>query len=494
MVLCHDCENPVWGTAAAGADVEICLGAICRHVIADLNGFWTVKILAPSAGTVTEMRITCGDERIVFENVASGEVWLACGQSNMEMPVMCTNEGSALANSSTFPNVRLKTVTRRCCATPQLGWHFYPTGYNEDAWEMPTKLNVARFSAIGYSFGALLSESLKMPVGVISCNWGGTKIQCWMPAKVLLEHEDTRNDVATYIAAREALGHEEARRHFELFQRSVSEIAERLPDFYEHSLADPLYYLQEDAKVHYPPEGADGDPQRPGCLFENMIARVAPFSIRGVLWYQGESNALLSEANRYASLFQRMREAWQSAWGDKNLPFLTCQLAAFDPSRWGNQFDWPGLRRQQALCVETLSRVSMAILVDLGDRLNIHPLRKKEVAERLHAIALSDVYRIAVKSHSPVPIACTRECNCVRLHFDGSVTLQAGDFPLLRSTQHVEQSHMCQTDARTLLLIPEKTSDWYSVEYLSAAWVSPSIFGEEGLPVAPFVLPISDII
>lgn len=485
MVLCHDRENPVWGDALPGAAVRVRLGADTAETVADAHGHWQVQIPTPPAGTITTMRVECGDEQLCFEDVASGEVWLAGGQSNMEMPVMCADGGAEIACVDAFPEVRMLTVPRRCRAQPQLGWHFCALDGKETGWTLPSRDAVALFSAVGYCFGAMLSRSLKMPVGIINCNWGGTKIQCWMPEQELLAQPDTREDLRLYQERRAALG-AEAETSFRAYQQSVASIAAENPGYIDQNLADPLAYLQDDRKVCFPPEGSDGDPQAPACLYEHMIARTAPYGLRGVLWYQGESNAFRGEADRYAGLFARMIRCWRRAWRDEKLPFLTCQLAAFDPSRWGDNFDWPALRRQQSLC-ERLPYVSMAVLADLGDKTNIHPLRKRPVAQRLHDLAMEDVYGVPSDAHSPALAEWSRIPNGARLRFDRPVAVETGDLPVIAGVSGALPCRVKQVDLCTLECVAD-LPDAASLQYGQAAWFVPSLFGVNGLPVAPFEL------
>lgn len=484
-VLRHSRPNPVWGTAPAGARVEVRLGDAHCECFADEQGRWMTSVETPGPGTIFTLEVRCGDEAVAFRDVASGEVWLAGGQSNMEMPVMCVSGGRALAEAEVYPNVRLKTISRRARSFRQYGWHFYPMDGSDSDWKLPDRESVARFSAIGYQFGALLSESLGMPVGIIDCNWGGTKIQSWIPTDVLRAHEDTLADLTRYEALQQHRG-EKGVKIFNRFQNSIRNIEIDLDDFITRSLECPTYHCTLEKQLVDNLEGAEGDPNMPGCLFENMIARVAPFSIRGALWYQGESNTNPGEPERYASLFARMRKSWQRAWNDPELAFLTCQLSTFDPSVWGT-FDWNTLRLQQVKCTG-LPGVSMAVLADIGDEKDIHPLRKIPVAERLHALAMEDVYGAPCDAHSPAPVGCTVEGSAVRLRFDKPIELRGGELPKLITAEGPVPYTVSLEDAHTLLLTAEEGASVTAAEYAAKAWFVPSIFGTNGLPVSPFYM------
>lgn len=483
MVLCHSRENPVWGTAAPGGVVQIRLGEYSAETAAGPDGRWQTLIQTPGAGEITEMALRCGQEEIAFRDVACGEVWLAGGQSNMEMPVLAVHGAKEMARAESYPNVRLRTIPRRCRAEKQFGWHFQPMDGTDSGWLLPSEQAVAKFSAIGYGFAAGLAEKLGMPVGIIDMSWGGTVIQAWMPQEELLAHDDTRRDVERFQARRAALG-EEAERSFLRNQASLRAVLERTPDFVECSLEDMKYYTRLEREIDWPPEAAVGDPNEPGSLFAHMVAATAPYGIRGVLWYQGESNALVGEAGRYAGLFARMRESWQQAWG-RPLPFLTCQLATFDPFIWGGGYDWVTLREQQALCARTMEGVSMAVLVDAGEEKDIHPHEKRVVARRLLDLALRDVYGEPVWDvFPPEPVGCTRQGDILRVTFTGPVELRPGGdgLKILTDTGLVPCEATLVDDCTLEIAAP----DGLGVAYGRSEWFIPSLFGRNGAPVGPF--------
>ena len=484
MVLTHDRKNPVWGTAPAGAKITVELGQARSACIADDNGCWMTGIDTPAPGVASTLTIRCGEECISFDDVVSGEVWLAGGQSNMEMPVMCVNGGRELVEAEPYPNVRMKTISRRADSFRQYGWHFYPMDGSDSDWKLPDRDSVARFSAIGYQFAALLSKSLNMPVGIIDCNWGGTKIQSWMPLDVLQQHEDTRAELDCYAAMQCALG-DEAQSKFDRFQASIRDMGVDMDDFIARSLREPTYHCTLETKLVDNAPGGIGDPNKPGCLFEHMLSRVIPFGVKGVLWYQGESNAGVSEARNYASLFERMRTSWHEAWQDSTIPFLTCQLATFEmPAAWGAT-DWNTLRLQQAECTK-LPGVSMAVLMDIGNRTDIHPLDKIPVAERLHALAMEDVYGVPCNAHEPAPLCCESDGNAILIRFDRPIELREGELPEAIAKDGVSPCSAELLDEYTLRLTPQAAAN--AIQYAATGWFIPSLFGKNSLPVAPFRL------
>lgn len=224
----------------------------------------------------------------------------------------------------------------------------------------------------------------------------------------------------------------------------------------------------------------------PGVLFDHMVARVAPYGLSGVLWYQGESNAHQDEAHRYAGLFGRLLEAWRGAWLDPALPFLTCQLAAFQSHIYGGSPVWPCLRAQQQLCVERYAHVSMATLLDVGMERNIHPLYKQPVADRLCRLALEDVYGLPAQAHAARPLACTLMEAAVLVHFSAPVTLRSGEWLRLVTVEGCAADTQVQQPSPCTLLLQAEGGRPVGACYAQADWLTPGLFDVNGLPVAPF--------
>lgn len=487
MVLRHSRRNPVWGTAPAGAQVEVDFAGGSAPCAADGKGRWLAWVDTPGPGFLGRLTVKCGEESVGFDDVACGEVWLAGGQSNMELPLMCMNGGAKWADSAGNANVRLKKIARRCRGERQAGWHFYPTENDDEPWLHAQRDSAAKFSAIGYVFGAMLAKRLGMPVGVIECNWGGTMIQSWMPLKQLLAYEDTRRDVEAYGGLRAAMGEERARKALEDYQRTVRQARISQPNFIDANLKDPLNFLKQDRTIAFVPAGGDGSPEEPGCLYEWMVARVAPYGLSGVLWYQGEANGSEGEAQRYAGLFGRMLKSWRSAWMDPRLPFLTCQLAPFLTSLfWGNKSNWPELRAQQQLCTELYARVSMAVLLDVGMERNIHPLDKEPVAERLCRLALEDVYGVPAQAHPAQVSCCTLGPGCVTIRFTRPVKLCGGLLPAALTDAGEAPCRVTQPEPEVLVLHIQEGRALRGACYAQAGWLTPGLFDDQGLPVPPF--------
>ena len=218
-------------------------------------------------------------------------------------------------------NLRIKTISRRSAGKNgrEFGFHFIPESSDEIPWQITTKENIACFSAIGCVMGAKLCQELQVPIGVISCNFGATRIQPWISPETI-KIPVFAGDEERFKKRRQALG-TLAQEAWKIYQRELEVLLADRDNFVEKSLDDPLYYWQMDAGLHWPPEYAQGDQNEPCCLYRLMLARVIPFAMRGVVWYQGESSATIEDCNRYAAEMEALIDDWRKAFENDDLVF-----------------------------------------------------------------------------------------------------------------------------------------------------------------------------
>ena len=332
----------------------------------------------------------CGISSAVktFKNIAIGEVWLAGGQSNMEFELQnCDEAAQALAmKGEASPNVRFYY-------TNKIGWkddHFFEAEKNTcwQTWESEGK---KAWSAVGFFYAAKLARDLGCTVGVIGCNWGGTSASAWM-RKEYLEKDD---ELRTYLTEQE-----EATRG-----KTVEQQLKEYDD-YEVEMAnwqagfDKLW-----AKDHnitwdsaceilgpnpWPGPRSCKNPYRPCGLYDCMLSRIIPYSLRGVIWYQGESDD--HKPSMYYKLFSTMIQNWRDDWNDDTLPFVFVQLPNHRYQADRDYKHWCLIREAQEKVHKTVKNAWMTCALDLGMFSDIHPRAKKEVAERMEACALESVY------------------------------------------------------------------------------------------------------
>lgn len=345
MVLQRNAPLRFWGWADDGESVTVEFLGQKRSVTAT-RGMWEVTLKPVTTAGGPFRLVISGTNRIEFTDILVGEVWLLSGQSNMEWSLKNSFEPDAAIASSANPNIRLFMVRNSRSDEPLSDVEV------QQPWAAASPATTAGFSAVGYYFGRSLHATLGVPIGLISADWGGTPAEAWTPESRLRGSTSLQSIIDRYAAARPA--HDERLKAWQ----EASDKAKR--------------------------DGTSA-PNRPNLwryseLYNAMIAPLTRFSIRGALWYQGESNA--SRAMQYRELFPAMIDAWRDAWGIKDFPFLLVQLAPFQGSG-SNKLEYAELREAQDLATQRLKNVGMAVITDVGEEKDIHPRKKQPVGERL---------------------------------------------------------------------------------------------------------------
>ncbi|MBQ8420937.1 MAG: sialate O-acetylesterase [Bacteroidales bacterium] len=333
MVLQRNTEVNLWGSAEAGktVTVETSWNGEKYKVKAADDGSWSLKVATGEAGGPYTITFSDG-KKTVLDNILLGEVWICGGQSNMEMPVCGFMyqpvEGSSeaiLYAASETPNVRLFNVPRVSNDVPQADC--------EGTWQVSTPQSVCSFSAVGYFFGKALTKALGgIPVGLISANWGGSRIECWMTEEA--------------IDATEGINHEIAK-------------------------------------------SGKGDTSAPQKLYNGLIHPIKDFTAKGFIWYQGCSNR--HNWFDYKNLMVSLVKFWRNIWGDDKMPFYYTQLAPYTYEGDGLR-SLPLVIEAQYQAMKEIPYSGIAATTDLGNRTCIHPSEKIQVAERLAYLALANDY------------------------------------------------------------------------------------------------------
>jgi hypothetical protein len=384
MVLQRDGAVPVWGWADPGEAVTVSIAGQKQSAKAGADGKWSLKLEKLAATGPQTMTVKASNE-ITIKDVLIGEVWLASGQSNMQMQVNGVNNAKGEIANAKFPEIRMFSVERKTAETPQAECG--------GKWEVCSPETVARFSATAYFFGRDLHQTLKAPVGLINSSWGGTPIEGWTS----VDAQQTLPALAPSLAAWEKrvappFDEKQAKaRHEKLLeiwktQSARAKAAGKRPPQQPKLMVSPR--LQ---------------PGRPGNLFNGMIAPLVPYAIRGAIWYQGEGNAGPA-AKLYTDQLPLMIRDWRKRWGQGDFHFASVQLPAFKkpvddpaaPSGWA-------LIREAMLKSRSLPNTGTAIVIDAGDADNIHPKNKQTVGKRLGLWARAEVYGEKIPSSGPLP-------------------------------------------------------------------------------------------
>jgi len=349
MVLQQGTTVPVWGWADDAEVVTVQFRS--QKVSAKArDGKWSVQLWRLKAGGPDVLTVGAKTKTIQFTNVLVGEVWVCSGQSNMEWPLSKAYQPEADIAAATNLNIRLFTVPKLKAVSP--------TNDVPSAWKECGPQSVTNFSAVACYFGRDLQKARGVPVGLIHTSWGGSPAEAWVSDTVLRANPR--------------------------YQKGIIESYENARRQYEEALAK---WEASDKTGKRP-----GSPRwKPSELYHGMIAPLIPFAIKGVIWYQGESNA--GRAEQYRTLFPDLIRNWRRDWREGDFTFLCVQLApyrAIKPEPGDSA--WAELREAQLLATKVLPKVGMAVITDVGDEKDIHPRKKEPVATRLALAARHIAY------------------------------------------------------------------------------------------------------
>jgi sialate O-acetylesterase len=379
MVLQQKELVKIWGTGAPNEKVTVTFRDQTVSTVCGADGNWLLQLQSKTAGGPFPMTLT-GNNTINLPNVYVGEVWLLSGQSNMEYALWhCVGGPEAIANS-TNPQLRLITIPHTATETPQSDV--------TASWVEANPTSTKNFSAVGYWFGSKLQKQLGVPVGLINDVWGGTAIESWLSRDVLdnLPTKTKDTDYDTVKAAYDAL------------------IAQQKPikDKYDQDVADALKHnLPKPVMPHLA-----GPLRGPSMLYNGMIAPIENYTIKGVVWYQGESNAYVGRANSYSMLLPKLIELWRAKWGQGDFPFIIPQITPnrkpipnLDPN---TPSGIAVIREAQFLALKE-PNTALVVTTDLADADgDVHYKRKEPTGQRIELAAMALAYGFTGEYSGPL--------------------------------------------------------------------------------------------
>jgi len=437
MVLQRDTTIALWGWADAEENISISASWLDRpiKVRAGLSGKWAVEVRTNNSIDPQTIEIQSKTSRILLENILFGEVWLTSGQSNMEQPMQGYLGQPTFGSQQAIlhaanDNLRLFTVVKEADTTPREELGGHV------GWQSATPASAKNFSAVSYFYGQQLQQILGVPVGMIHTSWGGSLVESWMSTE------------------------------------SLSPIKEI--DLAEVDLERGNRF--------------------PTVLFNAMINPLIPYTIKGALWYQGESNA--SQPEEYEKLFPAMVADWRTRWGIGDFPFYYVQISPY-------QYYWPDsekaevdhlvaqMREAQLQCLDLIPNSGMAVLMDVGHRTVIHPPKKKEVADRLLYNALNKTYGYEAVDFSG-PVYDAMEIADDRIH----LTFRHADRGLyskgdssnweIAGADKVFYPALATVNREGVVVRSERVKEPVAVRYAWRSWATGTLFGANMLPASSF--------
>jgi sialate O-acetylesterase len=463
MVIQRGLPVHIWGNAAEGESIAVEFRGITRSTTADEIGHWSVYLPPAEAGGPFGLTIK-GANTIRLEDVLVGDVWIGSGQSNMEFPVKEALHSDAELAAANHPGIRLFHVKNKV--------GLYPLeDVAAEPWTICTPENIRDFSAVAYFFGRHLQGKLGVPIGLIETSWGGTPAEAWTSQRALSADASLMPVYAEWAQMNDVAARHQLQRTKQLNQW--------------HSAVE-----QAKAEGKEPP-GFPWEPNidnswMPSGLYNAMIAPLTRLPIRGVIWYQGESNASRERAPLYAHLFGTMIEDWRHAWKQSDLPFLFVQLANFKTG----DAKWPELREAQRQTL-ALANTAMAVTIDIGTSDDIHPKNKQDVGLRLALAARAIAYGEKMEYSGPMFQQATPEGHNMRIRFDhtGAGLMARGGVPLGFEISGADGRFVPADAVIEGGTVVVSSSSVAQPVYVRYGWKDDprcNLYNVEGLPASPF--------
>lgn len=392
-------ERPIhlWGWATPGARLTAHFHGQTVPAVVDTIGKWDLWLAPEPAGGPYSLTIDGDGAEKTVSDLLVGDVWFASGQSNMEIPLDGFHDAQGKPTAvikdaereiagANNPRLRLLRVEHKAAD--------YPLDDISTEWTECTPQTARSFSAIAYFFGREIAAKENVPVGLIDSTWGGTPADSWVSMETLGRDAN----LLPAFASR-------ARFASQIVNTDAALAAEKRADAAAHAAGKPV-----PSHPWHPYEAS----WEPGELYNGMIAPFTPMSVKGILWYQGETNSSHDRAPFYHSLFSALISDWRMHFAQGELPFLFVQISSF--SSPGE--DWGRVRDAQRRTL-SVANTAMAVTLDVGLADNVHPPDKQTVAARLALPARAMVYGERIPYASPLYRQVTRE-----MQADGKTTLR----------------------------------------------------------------------
>lgn len=403
MVLQRESPVKIWGWADAGQEVNVIFAGKPHAATAGPDGKWTATIGPLHASeTGEELLISTADKKISIKNVLVGEVWICSGQSNMEWPVSSSLDSREAIWAAKDPSIRHFKV--------KLTTSTKPLKDVSGDWTVCSPTTSPSYTAVGYFFALELRKKLNVPIGILNTTWGGTRIEPWTDPEGFSVSPKLK-DISDLIAnADEILRKDQAAKldQYDKWLKASREALEKKADLPAFPGEMPQHPLSRN--------------DRPTSIYNAMVAPLVPFTFRGALWYQGESNN--GEGMLYTEKMKALIGSWRRLWNQGEFPFLFVQLA---PYKYGRPEALPGIWEAQAAAL-SIPNTGMAVITDIGNVADIHPRNKQEVGRRLSLWALSKTYQVDGLEYSgPTYKSMRVDGNKAVLSFDHAAGLKALD-------------------------------------------------------------------
>lgn len=486
MVLQQGKNTVIWGEGRENSHVTV---SINGHKVTEpiIEYKWSIELPSMKAGGPYVMTITDGVDEIIYENVMVGEVWFAGGQSNMEMALENSLNGKEEAKTASYDSIRFYNCAKIATLSEK--------DLKEEAknsWTVMSPEASGGISAVAYYFAKELSETLDVTIGIIDCYWGGTSISCWMDKEFLENNLEARKYLEEWDEKIKEMTAEEYETACEKFDQNYSdwiqknnELKKEFPDITWEETVERIGNCPWERPAGYK------SPYRPAGLYYTMVQRVMPYTIKGFLWYQGETDE--DKPELYDKMLYHLIDLWRSGWKEESLPFYIVQLPMWIEKGQEDTKNWAVLRESQRKVVDTVKNTYLTVLLDCGEFDNIHPLDKQTVGYRLALQTLKYSYKYKkLCVDSPKYLQRDLKGDKIVLYFDhvdGGFKVKGNEAIKYFEVAGEDKKFVPATAVIVGNTIEVSSESVKNPKYARYGWVNYGIvnlFNAEGFPVAPF--------
>ncbi len=442
MVLQRSQACPIWGWADPGEKVTVEFAGQKKTAVAAADGSWRVNLRSMKANSTPQTMTITGKNKVVIEDVLVGEVWLCSGQSNMEWDVANSDNSKEEIAAGNHPRIRHIKIPHRPSDKPE-------SDVTTDGWKLASPETVGSFTAVGYFYARTLTKELDVPIGLLGCNWGGTRIEPWTPPVGFQSVPALKKDFADKL------------NEFPTVSTKTNKAGNVVKDI---------------------------NPQSPLALYNGLVHPLVPFAIRGAIWYQGESNN--GEGMLYYEKMKALIAGWRSVWSNPKMPFYFVQLAPYNYG--GDDTKLAGIWEAQTATL-AVPNTGMAVITDIGNVKDIHPRNKQEVGRRLALWALAKTYgKRGLVYSGPLYDGMKMRGNQIELSFDhvgGGLVSRDGkaltEFTIAGEDKNFVAAH-AEIAGQKLVVSSDAVTKPVAVRFAMNQFAEPNFANKEGLPASPF--------
>ena len=500
MILQREKTLTVWGEGIPSEQVTVCIQG--QHVSAEIaeDGTWSMEIPALRTSFEEQMTVQSADETIELDHIAIGEVWLAGGQSNMEFFMRYDKDFEESVKNCTNPNIRYFDYPVVPTEQDLESKDYSDFGF----WRSCDPENLQFFGAVGYYFAKKLQEELNVPIGIVGCNCGGSRSCCWMDEETLKacgpvwisDYEEGISKIKDLKAAEE--------------NYHKNPMTDKAHPFLNPFGDKMMYGVSKEELVamfsSLTANAGDDDPNpigpwhewRPNGLYHTMLEHVMPYTIRAVIWYQGESDE--DHPELYDTMMKALIGLWREKWGEQ-LPFLTTQLAPFGEFVGTGGKYYPILRAMQEKTADEVPNVYLASIGDVGLEHDIHPKEKQPVGRRLALLALGHIYGQDILCEAPRAESMKQIEHGISISFkyapDGLVLkgTQVNALSIyMDGTEISKDAYTCVLVDQTLQILFQSDLDernhHFRVDFAKTPYYEVNLYNQADIPAKPFSLEI----